>query len=117
MNSSTGCLFGSIHPKEPDDFSPKNRIPRRRIATGCRPSSGRAAARGGTTLPHHPLIARSEEEYIDIAVALASDLPKLAHLRAGLRQAMETGPLMDEVGFVRKVETAYREMFGKWVRG
>ena len=32
------------------------------------------------------------------------------------RDAMEAGPLMDEQGFVRKVEAAYREMFDKWAR-
>jgi len=29
---------------------------------------------------------------------------------------MERSPLMDEAGFARKVEAAYREMFGRWVR-
>lgn len=48
-------------------------------------------------------------------MALAADLSRLAKLRAGLRREMETGPLMDEAGFARRVEAVYREMFAKWV--
>ena len=59
-------------------------------------------------------IARTEAEYVEIAVNLAADIPALAALRAGLRGEMEASPLMDEPGFARKMETAYREMFTKW---
>ena len=34
------------------------------------------------------LAAKSEEEYVTIATALAGDLPRLAELRAGLRQRL-----------------------------
>lgn len=51
---------------------------------------------------------------VEIAADLASNLVRLAALRAGLRQEMETGLLMDEMGFARKVETAYREMWRRW---
>ncbi|MBF0179587.1 MAG: tetratricopeptide repeat protein [Magnetococcales bacterium] len=59
-------------------------------------------------------IARDEAEYVKIAVELASDLPRLATLRAGLRNEMKNSPLMDEAGFVAKVEAAYREMWRRW---
>jgi predicted O-linked N-acetylglucosamine transferase (SPINDLY family) len=62
-------------------------------------------------LGHPEWIAETEDEYIEKAVALASDLPRLAIMRAGLRKRMETSSLMDEVGFARKVEAAYYEMF------
>jgi predicted O-linked N-acetylglucosamine transferase (SPINDLY family) len=65
---------------------------------------------------HPEWIARTEAEYIDKAVALASDLPRLAAVRAGLRAQMESSLVMDEAGFARKVEMAYREMFGKWAK-
>ncbi|MBF0293906.1 MAG: tetratricopeptide repeat protein [Magnetococcales bacterium] len=59
-------------------------------------------------------IARNEAEYVALAVELAADLPGLATLRAGLRGEMENSPLMDEPGFVGKVEAAYREMWRRW---
>ena len=65
---------------------------------------------------HAEWIAQSEEEYVEKAVALAADLAKLATIRAGLREEMQAGPLMDEAGFARKVEAAYRAMWAKWVR-
>jgi predicted O-linked N-acetylglucosamine transferase (SPINDLY family) len=79
-----------------------------------RPSVGRLGCSLLQGLGHPEWIAWTEEEYIEIAVALATDLPKLSALRAGLRQEMETGPLMDEPAFARKVEAAYREMFAAW---
>ncbi len=60
------------------------------------------------------LVAHSHEEYLQIAVALAGDLPRLSTLRAGLRERMECSPLRDARGFAREIETAYREMWSKW---
>ena len=40
-------------------------------------------------------IAGSREEYVEIAVRLAADLPRLAAIRAGLRQQMAASPLCD----------------------
>lgn len=65
-------------------------------------------------IDHPEWIAKTEEEYIELAVALASNLPRLASLRATLRQKMERGPLMDEKSFARKIENAYRQMFERW---
>lgn len=59
-------------------------------------------------------IATTEEEYIEKAVALASDLDTLAHIRANLRAEFEASPWRDEPGFARKVEQAYREMWRRW---
>ncbi|HEY8084266.1 MAG TPA: glycosyltransferase, partial [Methylophilaceae bacterium] len=63
---------------------------------------------------HAEWVAESEEGYIAKAVALAQDLPALAQLRGQLRQQMEQSPLMDEVGFARAVEQAYRQMWQRW---
>lgn len=84
------------------------------ITLADRPSIGRLGCSILEGIGHPEWIANSEEEYIERAVALASDLPKLAAIRAGLRQEMEKSPLMDEPGFARKVEKAYREMFAQW---
>ena len=51
---------------------------------------------------------------IERAVALASDLPALAQVRATLREDMQRSALMDEAGFARKVEAALRVMFARW---
>ena len=34
-----------------------------------------------------------------------------------LRAELEASPLMDEAGFARKTEAAYRGMFAKWAKG
>ena len=48
------------------------------------------------------------------AIALATDIPKLASIRQHLRSEMEQSPLMDEIGFTRAVEQAYRQMWQQW---
>ena len=60
------------------------------------------------------LIAHTEDEYIHDAAQLASDLPRLAELRATLRPRMEASVLMDAPRFARQVEAAYREMWRAW---
>ena len=87
------------------------------VTLAGRPSVGRLSSSILEGAGHPEWIARTEDEYIEMAVALASDLPKLVTLRGGLRKEMETGPLMDEAGFARKVEAAYLEMFEKWAQG
>ena len=87
------------------------------VTLAGRPSVGRLGSSILTGAGHPEWIARSEDEYVDLAVALASDLPKLATLRAGLRAEMLTSALMDEPGFARKVELAYRAMFARWAAG
>ena len=59
-------------------------------------------------------VADSEEEYIAKALALASDLPRLAALRARLRGQLLNSPLCDGPGFTRDLEAAYRTMWGTW---
>ncbi len=64
------------------------------------------------------LIARTQQEYIGAATALAADLPKLAALRAGLRERVARSPLADGAGLAAAIEAAYREMWGDqaWTR-
>ena len=84
------------------------------VTLAGRPSVGRLGSSILEGVGHPEWIARSEEEYIEKAVALAGDLPKLAGIRAKLRQEMQASPLMDEAGFARRVEDAYRDMFKQW---
>jgi len=60
------------------------------------------------------LAATSDEKFVDIAVGLAQDLPRLARLRAGLRSRMEDSPLMDGQRFARNVEAAFRRIWQHW---
>jgi protein O-GlcNAc transferase len=57
------------------------------------------------------LIAETPEEYVEIAVKLSSDLPRLAELRRTLRERMQASPLMDAPRFARNIEAAYRQMW------
>lgn len=59
-------------------------------------------------------IARTPDEYVRIALALAGDLPRLAGLRASLRGRMKASPLMDGARFARNVETAWRAAWRGW---
>jgi protein O-GlcNAc transferase len=60
------------------------------------------------------LIARSPREYVDVAVKLARDLPRLQSVRHGLRKRMAESPLTDAVRLVRELESAYRRMWLAW---
>jgi len=86
------------------------------VSLADRPSVGRLGSSLLRGAGHPEWIAQTEEEYVEKAVALASDLPRLADLRAGLRAQIESSPLMDEAGFARKTEAAYRQMFANWAR-
>jgi predicted O-linked N-acetylglucosamine transferase (SPINDLY family) len=63
------------------------------------------------------LIAQTPEQYIQIAVELARDLPRLSALRINLRQMMRQSPLLDGRQFARDVESAYRKMWETFCRG
>lgn len=52
------------------------------------------------------LIATTSEGYVRVAVSLASNLDRLADLRAGLRERMRASPLGDAAGFARDFEEA-----------
>jgi len=60
------------------------------------------------------LIARTPEQYIEIAVGLASDRPRLAALRARLREQVERSALADGAGLAAPIEAAYRGMWHRW---
>ncbi len=63
------------------------------------------------------LVARSDEEFVKLAVEWTGDLERLARLRAELRGRMERSPLMDGARFARNMEDAYRSMWRAWCRG
>jgi predicted O-linked N-acetylglucosamine transferase (SPINDLY family) len=60
------------------------------------------------------LIARSADQYVDLAAGLAGDLRGLAQLRGQLRSRMARSALLDFAGFTRNLEEAYRRMWIDW---
>jgi protein O-GlcNAc transferase len=60
------------------------------------------------------LVAFAPAEFVKLAAKWAGDLPKLAALRAGLRERMRISPLMDAKRFAGNMENAYRELWRRW---
>ncbi|MGA2441808.1 MAG: tetratricopeptide repeat protein [Tepidisphaeraceae bacterium] len=75
---------------------------------------GRAGLSQLTNLGLPELIARTPEQYVQIATDLAKDLPRLAELRRTLRARMQASALIDAPRFARNVESAYRRMWRNW---
>lgn len=63
------------------------------------------------------LAATDADGYVAIAAALASDPDRLRQLRHGLRPRMTASPLCDVVGFTRRLEAAYQQLFRLEKRG
>jgi predicted O-linked N-acetylglucosamine transferase (SPINDLY family) len=60
------------------------------------------------------LIARDNDEYLRIAIELASAMPELIHLRGSLRQTLDASSLRDFPRFTLALEVAYRSMWKDW---
>ncbi len=59
-------------------------------------------------------VARDENHYVDLAVALAEDLSRLADLRRGLRTRMACSPLCDADAFAATFMKSIREVWRNW---
>ncbi len=55
-------------------------------------------------------VAPSADEFVDVAVARASDHAAMLALRRELRPCMQASPLTDLPRFARDLEAAYRSM-------
>jgi protein O-GlcNAc transferase len=67
-----------------------------------------------TTIGLPGLVAQTPEQYLKIALNLAAIVPKRPTLRQEIRQSLASSPFMDEAGFVRDLEEAYRKMWRTW---
>jgi protein O-GlcNAc transferase len=67
-----------------------------------------------TQIGHQRFIANSIEQYIKIAVDLATDIPQLREIRRTLRATMLSSPLCDGPGHTRNVEVIYRRLWAQW---
>jgi protein O-GlcNAc transferase len=63
------------------------------------------------------LIARSPDEYVALAEALAKNPARLELARSGLRERMASSPLCDARGLARRFEAALRDMWTRWCGG
>jgi predicted O-linked N-acetylglucosamine transferase (SPINDLY family) len=79
---------------------------------GTQPS-GRNTSSILTAMGKTDWIAKTREEYVQIAVKMASDIPMLTRVRKTLRDDFLTSPVV--AGYAQKVEQAYKEMWAKWV--
>jgi predicted O-linked N-acetylglucosamine transferase (SPINDLY family) len=83
-------------------------------------SSDRFAGHMGETimknLDLYECVADSPDDYLEKAVALAADLPRLADLRSRLRERLLNSPLCDGPGFTRDLETLYRKLWMNWCK-
>jgi protein O-GlcNAc transferase len=62
-------------------------------------------------------IARSAQDYVERASALASNPARLTSLRHSLRERMAASPLCDGTRFAAALECAYEIMWGRWCCG
>jgi len=76
------------------------------------------AGRVGVSVMHmaglEELVAPDPAAFVATARRLASDLEALAALRAGMRARLAASPLLDGVGFTRRLEAACRRMWQAW---
>ncbi len=63
------------------------------------------------------LVAKRDDEFVEIATKLARDMDRLRDLRATLRDRMRASPLMDARRFTANLEAMYRQMWQAWCKG
>jgi len=77
-----------------------------------------AVSRAGATLLTHiglgRLVARSEDQYVEVATGLIRDAKGLTALRAELRARVESSPLMDAPRLARDFEALLRSAWRAW---
>ncbi|XP_022977518.1 probable UDP-N-acetylglucosamine--peptide N-acetylglucosaminyltransferase SPINDLY isoform X2 [Cucurbita maxima] len=63
------------------------------------------------------LVAKNEEEYVKLALQLASDVTALSNLRMSLRNLMSKSPVCDGPNFILHLESTYRKMWQRYCEG
>ncbi|AAG51433.1 spindly (gibberellin signal transduction protein); 75377-80082 [Arabidopsis thaliana] len=63
------------------------------------------------------LVAKNEDEYVQLSVDLASDVTALSKLRMSLRDLMAGSPVCNGPSFAVGLESAYRNMWKKYCKG
>ncbi len=60
-------------------------------------------------------VSTSEDDYVERAVKIAADVQKLRSLRLELRSSLEKSSLLNAAAFTSSLESAYREMWRRWI--
>lgn len=85
------------------------------VTLGVRPENGDHAHNVGvtllTTIGHPELVALTEEDYIETAVSLGTDLKRLSRIRSRLREDMMSSPLGQAKPYLRDVEAMFCGMW------
>ncbi|MBI4659564.1 MAG: tetratricopeptide repeat protein [Verrucomicrobia bacterium] len=79
-----------------------------------------AVSRGGLSLLSNvglpEFVARTEDDYVRIAMELATDRPRREKLRDSLRARLQASPVMDGRAFARNIEATFRNVWRIWCR-
>jgi protein O-GlcNAc transferase len=75
---------------------------------------GRVSASLLATLGLDDLIARTPDQYVEIATRLAGDLDRLEAERASLRPRLYASPIGNAEVYTRAVEAVYRQLWQRW---
>mgnify|MGYP001076071199 CR=1 FL=1 len=84
------------------------------VTLSGRHHAGRVGASLLKAVGHPEWIAATAENYVRTATGLAADLDALQAIRAVLRRDVAASKLCDATGFVRRIETAYRDIWRCW---
>ncbi len=60
------------------------------------------------------LVAQTPQQYVQIAVDLVNDLPRLTRLRKELRERFQQSAVMDAQRYTRHLQAAYQDMWRRW---
>ena len=67
-----------------------------------------------TTIGLPEFVAHTPDQYVQIATTFAKDLPRLAQIRATMRDRLKASPLLDAPKYTRNLEAAYRRVWRQW---
>lgn len=84
------------------------------VTLESRPIMGRIGATQLRALGLDRLVARSEADYVKIAVTLAQDTAMLIEMRSAQRQRFLASPIMDYAGYGQAAAAAYRAVWQVW---
>ena len=87
------------------------------VSLAGRPTVGRFGASILHAVGLDDWVADDTDAYVARAVAAASDLASLAHMRAGLRQRVAGRRCATPLGLARAIEATYRMLWDEWREG